>query len=179
MTTDSAASGELLILGVGNLIAGDDGVGVHAVRHLLANRSAMARLPSGVQVVDGGTLGISLLPLLERADALVLVDAMELEEDAGTVRVLRGDEIRAHLAQHLSVHQAGVADLLAVSSLVGRAPRQVRLVGVQPGPHRIGTELSPAVAAVLPFALRGVEDAIWEMVIGSFSRVGAGGPGGS
>src|SRR5512142_2966121 len=143
--------GAPLVLGVGNSILGDDGVGVHVVRAL----DGCGALPEGTEVVDGGTGGLSLLPLLVDATSLVLVDAVDVGAAPGTVHVLYGEDLYGGLVR-LSVHQVGAADLVAAARLTGQLPDGVVLVGVQPECLSPGARLSPAVTAAVPKAVRAV-----------------------
>jgi len=139
--------GPLVVLGVGNILMRDDGVGVWIVQELLDDVDCGAvDLPAGTQLVDGGTLGLSLLPIIDHdTRALLLIDAVDLDRPPGTVTVLRDDGIEATLGGHLSPHQAGVADLVAVARLTGMLPPAVSLVGVQPAIVEAGLALSPDV----------------------------------
>ena len=110
----------------------------------------MNRLPAGVQVLDGGTLGLSLLPLLEEADAAILVDAIRGEGPPGALVRIEGEDVAPAVAARLSVHQVGVADLLDSARLLGRYPPRLVLVGIVPADLGLGFALSPAVAAGLP-----------------------------
>jgi hydrogenase maturation protease len=144
--------GDLLVLGVGNVLMTDDGIGVHVVRQLSAEQSS---LPA-VRLVDGGTLGLDLLPMVADAGALILVDAVDMHQPPGTVRVLRGAELHGALGGHISPHQVGLADLLAVGRLTGGLPDQLALVGIQPAVVGIGLELTAACARALPDAVAAV-----------------------
>lgn len=136
----------LLILGLGNLLCTDDGLGVAAIA-LLEQRYVSGR---GVKVVDGGTLGLSLLPVLEDAESAILVDAINGEGPPGTLVRLEGDEV-AHAAAHrLSVHQIGVSDLLDGARLRGRCPPRLILLGLVPGSIELGLGRSAAVEAAVP-----------------------------
>lgn len=147
---------ELLILGLGNVLCNDDGAGARAV-HWIQERYAP---PEGVLVVDGGTLGLSLLPLLLSAERVILVDAIRADAPAGSLVRLEGDEV-AHASMHrLSPHQVGVSDLLDGARLIADLPRPLLLVGVVPELVELGLELSPAVeAAIAPLAHAVVEQA--------------------
>jgi hydrogenase maturation protease len=136
---------QTLVLGLGNLIMTDDGIGVRVVQ-LLQNRYSF---PAGVAVIDGGTLGLDLLPKLEGIERLLVVDAIETGEPPGTVVRLAGDQIPIAMATKLSPHQMGLKDLLSVAALMGCAPQEMVLWGVQPEAIEIGTELSETVAAQL------------------------------
>lgn len=136
----------LLVLGLGNLICQDDGVGVAAVAWLLDKYEPA----NGVRVLDGGTLGLSLLPTLESADTVIIVDAIRSDAPAGTLVRLEGEEV-AHAAEHrLSVHQVGVSDLIAAARWQGSLPARLLLLGVVPESMELGVERTPAVEAALP-----------------------------
>lgn len=135
----------MLVLGIGNLIMSDDGIGVRVVQ-LLAERY---RYPAGVTILDGGTLGLDLLPKLEGVKRLLVVDAVETGQPAGTLVRMAGEEVPVVLETKVSPHQMGLKDLLAVAMLQGFAPREMVLWGVQPALIELGTDLSEAVAARL------------------------------
>jgi hydrogenase maturation protease len=147
--------GPLLVLGVGNVLLGDDGVGVHAIRALerLAERDPLA-LPPGTSLVDGGTLGLGLLPVLSDARAVLLIDAADLGRSPGSVEAIRGDVLLRRCASRLLQPCAGVTDLLATALLAGTLPSAVVLIGVQPGELAVGLDLSERVAAALPAVVR-------------------------
>ena len=136
----------LLVLGLGNVLLQDDGVGSAAVAQLLERFHA----PAGVRVLDGGTLGLSLLPYFDEADAVVLVDAVRADGSPGTLVRLDGDEVGPAVATRLSPHQVGVADLLDGARWLDRYPRHVVLLGIVPQSIDLGLGLSPAVRASLP-----------------------------
>jgi len=124
---------------------GDDGSGVRAVQRLAAGYS----FPPGVTLLDGGTLGLDLLPFLEGLDRLLIIDAMETGGPAGTIARLTGEMIPVAFETRLSPHQMGLRDLLAVSDLLGNRPPAMTLLGVQPETIEPGTDLSPPVESAL------------------------------
>jgi hydrogenase maturation protease len=128
-------------LGIGNLIMSDDGVGVKVIQHLAENYL----FPPGVTVLDGGTLGLDLLPRLEGIDRLLIVDAVDTGNAPGSLIRLSDDEIPIVMETKLSPHQMGLKDLIAVSILRGVKPPEMVLLGVQPQSIELGLELSPAV----------------------------------
>jgi hydrogenase maturation protease len=157
------------VLGIGNLIMSDDGVGVRVVQRLSEEYS----FPPEVEILDGGTLGLDLLPLLEGLDRLLIVDAMETGGPPGTIARLTGDQIPLAFETRLSAHQMGLKDLLAVSRLLGNSVPEMVLLGVQPECIELGMELSPPVGAVLDtlveMALRELEE--WGIEPDSFCEV--------
>jgi hydrogenase maturation protease len=146
------ASTDVLVLGVGNVLMTDEGVGVHVVRRF----EAEGALPPAVRVVDGGTLGLDLLPMVADARALIVVDAVDMKEAPGTVRVLRGAELHGALGGQMSAHQIGLGDLLAVGRLTGELPDRLAVVGIQPGVVDVGLEPTAACAGAIPNAVAAV-----------------------
>jgi hydrogenase maturation protease len=145
------SSGAVVVLGIGNILMEDEGLGVHAVRALRAHE-----LPPSVAVVDGGTLGIELLPIVGDADALVLIDAARFGGEPGELRAFRGEALSATYGMHVSPHQAGAADLVAVARLTGVLPVRCTLFGVEPSAVGFGLELSEPVSRALPVLLKAV-----------------------
>lgn len=141
-----------LVLGVGNILLSDEGVGVHII-HLLRERY---RFPQEVEILDGGTLALDLLPYVEDASRLLIVDAVQMDRPPGTVARLEGEEIPARLSLQHSPHQMGLSDLLAAARLRGRYPSESVLWGIQPASLGVGMELSPAVAAQMETLVQNV-----------------------
>lgn len=121
----------------------DDGTGVRVIRHL----GEHYRFPPGVTLLDGGTLGLDLLPRLEGVDRLLIIDAIETGDPPGTLVRMSDDEIPIVMETKLSPHQMGLKDLLAVAMLQGFSPPEMVLVGIQPENLDLGLELSPKVSA--------------------------------
>jgi hydrogenase maturation protease len=135
----------LLVLAVGNRILGDDGLGARALEAL-----AGAGLPPGTRLVDGGTDGLALLPAIEDAERLIVVDAIDLGLAPGALRRLVGEEIPLATMRPFSPHEVGLGDLLALCGLRDTTPREVVAWGVQVAHTGVGVHLSPAVEAALP-----------------------------
>ena len=139
----------LLVLGLGNVLCGDDGLGPAAV-HALSRRF---EVPDGVTILDGGTLGLSLLPYIEDAQQVLLVDAISADQPAGTFVRLEGEEVAPAVRNRLSVHQIGVADLLDGARWRGRYPTALVLLGLVPQVVELGVGRSAAVDAGLPILI--------------------------
>lgn len=135
--------GRHVVLGLGNILNMDEGVGVHALKMLAA------RLPdeSDVELVDGGTLGLNLLPLVEESSHLLLLDAVSAGREPGAVVELRRDEIPLYSGVKLSQHQATFQEVLGLANVRGKLPAALHLIGVQPADLSIGVGLSPLVEA--------------------------------
>lgn len=140
----------VVVLGVGNILMSDEGVGVHAVEALTSQYS----IPDEVEVIDGGTSGMDCLDRIAEADLLLIADCMRSKDKApGTITRLADDEINAWFKTRISPHQVGLSDVLAACCFHGISPKKVVLVGVQPASFETCMELTPTVAAVLPQVL--------------------------
>ncbi len=143
-TADSSRS--LLILGLGNVLCSDDGLGVVAVHEILRHYE----IPERVRVLDGGTLGLALLSFVQESDDLILVDAVRAQEAPGSLVRLVGSDVPPAVRERLSVHQIGVSDLLDALRLLGRMPPRLVLLGLVPATLELGMNRSPAVENRLP-----------------------------
>jgi len=133
-----------VVLGMGNLIYSDDGVGVHAVQRLQADR----RVPADVLLLDGGTMGLTLLNHVSGARRLLVLDAVDIGAPAGTLVRMEGQDLRG-MPGSGSVHLLGFADLLAALRITGQEPEDVVVLGIQPGSTDLGTSLSVCVSEAL------------------------------
>lgn len=140
-------SGRVVILGIGNTLLADEGVGIHAMREL--QRLCPDR--GDIELIDGGTLSFNLLPAIEMARSLIVIDAANLGEAPGSFRCFSGDEFDDFLgkARH-TAHEIGLRELLDMASLNGWLPRRRALIGVQPLSVDWGEMPTQAVAAVIP-----------------------------
>jgi hydrogenase maturation protease len=160
----SDRAGRVLVAGVGNVLLGDDGVGVRVVEALerMTEHDPTA-LPPGARLLDGGTQGIDLLRHLDGATALVLVDAVDFGLAPGTVKVLRGDRITSPGRGAGPSRGGGVGELLALARLMDLLPTGVALVGIQGAEIEVGMTLSRMVGAALPAAIEAVRAEAWAM----------------
>ncbi len=136
----------ILIIGLGNPLRGDDGVGPRVVTELRRRG-----LPEGVEAIDAGTGGLDLLRVMEGRDAVIVVDAAEVGREPGTFVRFTPEEVRLQLrGRGFSLHDAGLAEALALASALAHPLPPITLFGVQP--ERIGWEegLSPAVEEAIP-----------------------------
>lgn len=137
-----------LIMGVGNTLQGDDGVGVHALHWL---RSALGAQP-GITLYDAGTLGATLLVEIEQTERLIFIDAMRMNSMPGTVRCFEGAAMDQWLrrAQAGSVHEVSLGELLDMARLLDRLPPRRALIGIEPGRIGWGEHLSAELTGALP-----------------------------
>lgn len=134
---------KIMVLGIGNILLSDDGVGVHIVNKLNDEYT----FPDNVTLIDGGTKGLDLLPLLEGRDKVLLVDAANFKKEPGTIDTVIGDKIPAFLSQKLSVHQIGLPDMLFAARLMGITPPEMCLIGIQPKSMETSTDMSEEIMA--------------------------------
>lgn len=126
---------------------GDDGIGVLAVERLQARPD----LPPGVTVIDGGTGGVGLIPLMEGCDRVILVDAVPMGLPAGSIRRLTWDEVRLVAPeQSLSLHQSDLTGALVLAQALDTLPQEVIIYGVQPLLIEWDQPLSQPVERALP-----------------------------
>lgn len=119
----------VLILGIGNVLWADEGFGVRCVETLVEQW----RFDENVQILDGGTQGLYLLPFLEDADILVVFDAVDYGLEPGTMKIVEGDEVPRFMgAKKMSLHQTGFQDVIATAQLMGYCPETLILIGCQP-----------------------------------------------
>ena len=136
-----------LILGAGNLLLSDEGFGVHFIRYLQTH----CTLPAAVETFDAGTLGLMAGHKLEEADRVYIVDVVAAPGELGTcIRYSKEDFLLKRIPLKLSPHQIGIQEMLLVSSLRGRCPEEIYLLGIIPCSLEPGTELSPLLRQRLP-----------------------------
>ena len=130
-----------VVLGLGNPLMGDDGLGVLAAQRLHEEWI----LPPEVEVLDGGTWGMNLLPVIDDTDELLLIDAIDQDMPPGTQIVLERDEIPRAFALKVSPHQIDLSEVIALAQLRGTLPDRMTAIGLQPERVELGAPLSPAI----------------------------------
>jgi hydrogenase maturation protease len=143
-----ASIGPTLVIGLGNPLMGDDGIGLELLAYMREHWS----FDPEVLFADGGTWGMNLLPLIEDAGRVLFLDAVNTGQPAGTpVRLFR-DRIPRWLGHKLSPHQIDLKEVLALAELRGTLPRYAVVVGIQPGIIEMQIGLSPAAAESVELA---------------------------
>ena len=142
MSISEGGGGGTVVIGLGNPLMADDGLGIAALERLRATGA-----PAGVELVDGGTWGMNLLPIIEAADRLLLIDAIDDGAEPGTLHVLERARIPRYLATKISPHQVDLCDVLALAELRGTLPEDTVAVGLQPARVEMSCELSAAIRA--------------------------------
>lgn len=143
-----------VVIGLGNPIMGDDGLGIAALERLRVGWV----MPAAVELVDGGTWGMNLLSLIEDAERVLLIDAIAIGAAPGTPVVLPRDRLPRYLATKISPHQVDLADVLALAELRGTLPEYTTAVGLQPGRVEMSAELTDVVREQLDALVATVVD---------------------
>jgi len=132
---------EITILGIGNLLMGDEGVGIHAMNTLQESYT----FSPAINFVDGGTIGIDLIPYFEECKKMIIIDAVDSQEDPGYIVTLVNEEIHFRFNTKLSLHHAGLSDVLSIIKLQEIDAPDLILIGVQPKIVEMGIELSDII----------------------------------
>ncbi len=132
---------KIAVLGIGNILLSDEGIGVRVVEAIRERYE----FPGSVEIIDGGTMGLDLLPFIEGKDSVLILDAVNIEKPPGTIVKIEGDEIPKFLSMKISVHQIGLPDMLSAAKLMGIMPEEICLIGIQPKNMETGLLLSDDV----------------------------------
>ena len=155
-----APSLDTLIVGLGNPLRGDDGIGARAIQMLLAET-----LPKGIEVVEGGTQGLGLVSLMEGWRRVILVDAANVDRAPGEfVRFTPQDARLLGEDQYISIHNAGLRDALLLAETLDLLPGEIVIYGMQPANLDWDDALSPEVEAAMPELVKSILD---ELAAGS------------
>lgn len=145
---------EITVLGIGNLVVGDEGFGVRAAE-LLDERYECG---NNVQVIDGGTLGMELLPFVTGTQKLLVLDSINGGQEPGTMFCFKDDEVMAHFQDKMSTHEVGIQDVLTLLKVTDKPIPHVTVIGAQPYKLGAGVGLSPEMERLLePIVEKAVE----------------------
>lgn len=150
----------ILVLGIGNILWGDEGFGVRAVEAF----HRRFECPGNVTLLDGGTQGLYLVHFVEEADALIVFDAIDYGLPPGTLKIVRDGEVPKFTgSKKMSLHQTGFQEVLSAAELLGRYPARLALIGCQPlDLENWGGALTAPVSEAIDAAIRAAEDVLAE-----------------
>ena len=126
------------ILGLGNILMRDEGIGVYTA-NLLKNKFVF---DPEIQIIDGGTTGTDLLPYFEHSEKILIIDAVNFEKSPGFIEIIENDDILATITSKISLHHLGLSDVLSLIKLLDIRPSQICLVGIQPFSMELGLDVS-------------------------------------
>jgi len=136
------AAPRVLVLGIGNILLSDEGVGVHVINRFQETFA----IPDDVEVIDGGTMGLDLMPYFEGKSHVIVVDAMCADgQEPGTIRRFSGRQVMHMLGERISPHQIGLSDLLACTEVDSQLPEHVVLLGIVPESLDTGLEMTATI----------------------------------
>lgn len=135
----------ILILGIGNILLRDEGVGVRVIERLQE-----ISLPDDVELVDGGTAGADLLDVLANRQKVIVIDAVEADCQPGTVLRFSADELTQPDGVGMSLHELGLGQALKMTKQLGCEPKEVVVFGIKPRDISCGLEISEEIAAAVP-----------------------------
>jgi len=139
-------SNKIAIIGLGNLLLSDEGIGVHIISELQREYD----FPEEISIIDGGTLGLDLLPIIEGKEKIIFIDAADLKKEPGWAAIIEDEKLPSFLAPKLSLHHVGLGDILFASTFQGNKPAKVVLLGIQPEKIDVGISLSATLAQKMP-----------------------------
>jgi hydrogenase maturation protease len=156
LTAGLLLPGKIVVIGVGNLLLKDEGVGIHVLQAL-----EKKNLPPGVQLFDGGVSGLGLLDFFPGASKALLIDAADMHRKPGAVLRFTPEDLRAQAREiKFSAHDIGVAEVLELARALGQSPKEVVIIGIQPKEIDWGTDLTPEVQASIPQVLQMIQEEI-------------------
>jgi hydrogenase maturation protease len=129
------------ILGLGNILLTDEGIGVHTVNEFQRRYA----VPDYVEIVDGGAAGLDLIPFIEGREKVLMVDAVNFDREPGYVDILENDAIPAKITTKASMHHLGLMDVLSIVKMTGNFPKQLCLIGIQPKSLELGLDMTPEI----------------------------------
>lgn len=137
---------DITVVGVGNIIMQDEGFGVECAKQL----EKITDYPDFVQILDGGTLGMDLMPYITGTKKILFIDAINIEAEIGSYHEFTGDDLNAYFKNKISVHDLGLNDLLAVLKITDNPVEEVAVIGVKPDVVSMGVGLTDKIAAKVP-----------------------------
>ncbi|MCK4274701.1 MAG: HyaD/HybD family hydrogenase maturation endopeptidase [Dehalococcoidales bacterium] len=142
--SENESTPRIVVIGVGNLLLKDEGIGIHAVQALQE-----LELPPDVKLIDGGT-SPDLIAYTRAGDKLIIVDAARAGGEPGTIYRFKPEDLAEERASLASAHEMGVVENLKLISLTGNEPGEIVIIGIEPGEIEFGTELSPELEQKVP-----------------------------
>lgn len=145
-SNDSSDRSRTVVMGAGNILLGDDGIGVHVIRALKDHEG----LPDGVELIDAGTATLDALPLLDGVKRLIIVDAVKGGGPAGAIYLFTPEDVNEGPSGRVSLHQISLLDALKANHMVGGEGCLATIVGVEPKEITESLELSPEIEKQIP-----------------------------
>ena len=147
-----------LVLGIGNTLLSDEGIGIHVLRELQKNN----QIQDNIEYLDGGTLSFTLATPIENCDQFIVIDASEIKSKPGAVKVFENDEMDTFITtgNKKSGHEVGLVDVMSIAMLTGNLPPKRALIGIQPDSLDWGNDPTELVKQAIPVACQHAQELI-------------------
>ncbi len=133
----------IALIGLGNILLKDEGIGVHTVNKLKEDWDFSPQ----IEIIDGGTLGLNLLAYFEKYSKILIIDAADFGKEPGYIEVLNSGKISKSFTKKLSVHNIGLADILSACELMGVRLGEIKIIGIQPYAMDFGMQMTDGIKA--------------------------------
>ena len=151
----------ITILGLGNILLTDEGVGVHTVNEF----EKRYQVPDYVEIIDGGAAGLDLIPFIEGREKVLMVDAVNFDREPGYVGSLENEAIPVKFATKASMHHLGLMDVLSIVRLSGNYPKELCIIGIQPKSLELGLDMTQEICDKKETLIKRVVDKLSEWKI--------------
>lgn len=152
---------DISVVGIGNIIMQDEGFGVRCAEYL----QKITDYPDFVQIIDGGTLGMDLMPYIAGTKKLLFIDAIDVEGNVGDFYQFTGDELNAYFKNKITIHDVGVNDMLAVLKLTDNPIEEVIVMGIKPEIVSMGLDMTEKVAEKVPEVAQKAKELVDKWVV--------------
>ncbi len=159
---------KIVVLGIGNILLTDEGLGVRAIERLRKEYE----FPEGVELMDGGTLGIDLLYYLDGVDRLLVLDAIAGGGKPATFYKFRGEEVKKYFRKKVSMHEIGFQEVLGLLDVMDKPLKEIVVMGLEPKSLELSTELSPEIEEKLPLLIEETVKQLQEWGVHVFQKIG-------
>jgi hydrogenase maturation protease len=131
---------QIAVMGIGNILMQDEGIGVHIIREL-----GKYNFNPHIALIDGGNMGMDLLPFFDEYNRMIIVDAVDFEKKPGFIDTIENDDILTLFTTKMSLHHLGLKDVLSYAKLLDQTPQDLCLIGVQPEKIEMEMEMSEII----------------------------------
>ena len=133
---------QIAVMGIGNILMQDEGIGVHIIREL-----EKYDFNPHIALIDGGNMGIDLLPFLDEHNKMIIIDAVDFEKNPGFIDTIENDDILTLFTTKMSLHHLGLKDVLSYAKLLDQTPEELCLIGIQPEKIEMEMQLSKTISS--------------------------------
>lgn len=147
---------DTVIIGIGNILLKDDGVGVHTINCLRSEN-----IPSAIELVDGGTSTLNILGYFLDYSRVIIIDCLRAGYEPGTIYKINPDEISNYKSENLSLHDVQILDVIKMANMIGKFPK-VTIIGIEPKEISLNTELTETIKNKVPEVIKHIKNELEE-----------------